>query len=155
MVIALLAIAPLAQATPYAPTATERTEVAQLLRGFFEATRDGDVQAIATAVLARDEFVQLYLPGTEPFVERQQRAIERDVRELRSHFAGGTWVGISGPFATDPIVEIVPCGRFGRPESECTLGPVISWRTGDTLRQMRVDRLVRVGGHWKIFDPRI
>jgi hypothetical protein len=150
-----LAIAPLAQATPYAPTPADRAEVAQLLHGFFEAARDGDVESIAAAILAHDEFVQVYLPNTEPFVERQERAIERDVHELRLHFAGGTWVGLTGPFATDAVVDVVPCGRFGRPDSECTLGPVISWRAGSIVRQMRVDRLVRIGGHWKIFDPRI
>ena len=144
-----------AHATPYRLTATDRTEITQLLQRFFEATRDGDVPNATTALASRAEIVRIYQPGTEPFIERQLLAMERDVRELRIRFANGTWVGVSATFAQTPSIEIGPCGRFGTTASQCTEGPVIDWRVGDAVNHLRIDRLVRLNGHWKIFDPRL
>ena len=58
-------------------------------------------------------------------------------------------------FAQTPSVELGPCGRFGTTASQCTEGPVIDWRVGDAVNHLRIDRLVRIDGHWKIFDPRL
>jgi hypothetical protein len=144
-----------ARAADYTITAADRSEIEELLHRFFDAARDGNAALAAQAIPTRVEFAQLFQPGTEPFVERHQRAIDRDVHDLREHFAGGTFVGLTGGFEAGATVVLSPCGTFGAPQSECASGPVIEWRAGAETRRMRVDRLVRIHGHWKIFDPRL
>jgi hypothetical protein len=147
--------APSAHATPYRLTAADRAEIERVLRTFFEATRDGNTAAATALVPTRDEFRRIFQSGTDPFIERHQRAIERDVRELRQRFANGTWVGLSSGFARGGAVELSQCGRLAVPASQCIDGPVIDWRVGTSVEHLRIDRLVRLDGHWKIFDARL
>jgi hypothetical protein len=144
-----------AQAASYRITAADRTEIERVLRAFFEATRDGNTAAASAHIPTAAEFRQIFARGAEPFIERHQRAIERDVRELRQRFAGGTWVGLSGPIARGGAVEMTTCGRLGAPQSRCIDGPVIDWRVGDRVEHLRIDRLVKLDGRWKIYDPRL
>jgi hypothetical protein len=153
--VLVTSFATLAQASDYNVSVADRTEVEELLHRFFDATRDGNQPLAQQTLPTRDEFAQLFQPGTEPFVERHQRAIERDVRDLRERFAGGTFVGLASGFVAGSSIALGPCGSFGAPQGECTAGPVIEWRAGNETRRLRIDRLVRIRGHWKIFDPRL
>jgi hypothetical protein len=150
-----LATPGVARATPYRLTREDRAEIERLLRAFFEAARDGNAAATAATIPTAAEFRTLFAAGMDALLERHQSAIQRDVRELRQHFAQGTWAGLSGSFTTAPTVDLRPCGRFAAPRSQCTLGPVIDWRVGTETHHMRVDTLVRLNGHWRIFDPRL
>lgn len=141
------------RATPYRLSPRERVEIERMLRAFFEAIRDGHTTEVTAHLPTPDEFRQIFRTGTEPFVQRHQQALERDVRELRQHFAHGVWLGLS--FTHANTVEVSPCGRFALPTSQCIDGPVISWRTGDAIHRLRIDRLVRIHGRWKIFDARL
>jgi hypothetical protein len=144
-----------AQATPMPLAPSDHAEIARVLRTFFESTRDGDYATARTTIPTHDEFTAIFAEGTADVLAQHLRAIDRDVHELHDRFAGGIWTGIVGDFARTASLEVAPCGRIARPESQCANGPVIEWHVGTESRRLRIDRLVRVGGHWKIFDPRL
>lgn len=144
-----------ARATPYRLTPADRAEVASMLRAFFEATRDGNSEAARRVVLSREEFRRVFPAGADAMIVTHQQHIERDMRELRARFAGGEWVGLTPESSAATSYELTPCGRFANPSSQCTDGPVIEWRAQGAVRRMRIDRMARIDGHWKLFDPRM
>jgi len=153
-----------AEAETYALTAADREALTTLARTFFETTRDGT--RTPTAIYPTPaELRGLYPPATGPappggvsahdtLVQRQLGAIERDVRALRPRFAGGAFVGVTGQGLTRGRVELRPCGRFARADSQCTTGLLLSYRVGEETRAFRLDTLVRVQGRWRILDVR-
>jgi hypothetical protein len=132
----------------------ERVEIVRLMQRYFDATRDGNTHALAEVVPTDREFTQIFPPGTEPLVERHRRAVSDALTELHTRFAAGTFVGIDG-FETGSNITIERCSTFASIHSECVLGPVIEWTANGQHQRMRVGRLVRVGGHWKVFAPRL
>lgn len=162
--LSLLGELRVAEAVPYTLTAADREALTALGRSFFEATRDG--ARTPTAIYPTPaELRGLYppAPGAAPpgggtvhdtLVQRQLGAIERDVRALGPRFAGGEFVGVSGQGLTRGRVELRPCGRFARADSQCTTGLLVSYRVGEETRAFRLDTLVRVQGRWRILDVR-
>jgi hypothetical protein len=148
---------------PYTLTPADRAELTTLARTFFESTRDGsagtsgvyptmaELRALFPAVRAGGD---AGLSPAEEIANRQLQAIERDVREARTTFAGGTFRGLAGRSATRPTLDLRPCGRFARADSQCADGPAFEYEVGGETRRYRIDTLVRVRGHWKIFDVR-
>lgn len=137
-------------------TAADVTQITTLVRTMFEAIRDGNRPAITAALPTRAEFSSLFLPGTQPLLERHTRALERDTRELKNVFDGAVFVGIDASFAAGRTVRTERCGRFGARGSQCANGPIIEYRVGASTRHIRIDRLVRLPGNvWKIYDVRL
>ncbi|MBL8677735.1 MAG: hypothetical protein JNK05_01105 [Myxococcales bacterium] len=154
--LATLTAAPAAFAQDYRLAQRDVTALTDALRSLFEGIRDGDVPKITAVLPTRAEFVTLYQPGTAMFIERHQRAIERDTRELRRTFEGGTFVSVDGAFAVNRTIRLERCGRFGARGSQCANGPVIEYRVGTATRRFRIDRVVRLSnGTWKIYDVRL
>ncbi|MEI8257760.1 MAG: hypothetical protein WCJ30_18950 [Deltaproteobacteria bacterium] len=143
-----------AQAQARALSAAEHDEIARLLETFFTAARDGDARALAGVLPTDPQFARIFMAGTEPLVERHRRAIARALADLRTRFAGGRWVAMRG---LDAAATVHPqrCASFAAPNSECLDGPVIEWVAGTEALRMRVNRLVRVDGHWRLFAPRL
>ena len=56
---------------------------------------------------------------------------------------------------TGALVHTDRCSPFAMPQSECLDGPVIEWTVNGETRRMRVNKLVRVDGHWRVFAPRM
>lgn len=152
-----LAIAPAAAAQDYRLAQRDVTSITDALRSLFEGIRDGDVPKITAVLPSRAEFVALYQPNTGMFIERHQRAIERDTRELRRTFTDATFVGVDATaIAVNRTIRLERCGRFGARNSQCANGPVIEYRVGTATRRFRVDRLVRLAnGTWKVYDVRL
>ncbi len=144
-----------ARATPYTLTPADRGEIATMLQQFFEAVRDGNTAGAATVMPTLADLQGIFQPGFAPFISMHQQGVDRDVRELRARFAAGVWVGVVGTFATTQTLNFRPCGRFANATSECVSGPVIAWRAGTEERRLRIDTLVRIAGHWRLFDPRL
>ncbi len=151
------------EAVPYTLTPADRAELTTLARTFFETARDAspgttgvyptlaELRALFPAVRAGGD---AGLSPAEEIANRQLQAIERDVRDARTNFAGGRFVGLVGRSATRPTIELRPCGRFARADSQCADGPTFEYEAGGATRRYRIDTLVRVRGHWKIFDVR-
>jgi hypothetical protein len=150
----MLVAASSAHADPPAVSAAERDAIARLMRTFFDATRDGDTNTLATVMPTDAEFARIFEAGTEPLVERHRRAIAQALSELRTRFASGQFVAVHG---LEPGTElrIERCSNFASPRSECITGPVIEWSANGHSYRMRVNRLVRVGGHWRVMAPRL
>lgn len=152
-----------AQATPYRLTPADRTEITALVRTFFEATRD-DAPAQTGVYPTREELRGMFPaeaagPAGAPtavgeLVGRHLSAIERDARELRARFHAGVFVRVSGPVMTRGVIDLRRCGRFARPETQCGDGPLVEYTVGAEARRLRLDTLVRLNGHWRIFDAR-
>lgn len=153
-----------AEAVPYTLTAGDREALTALGRAFFEATRDG-VRTPTEVYPTPAELRGLYpaAPGATPagavsvtdsLVQRQLAAIARDARDLRTRFAGGEFVSVTGPGLTRGRFELRPCGRFARADSQCTAGLLVSYRVGAETRAFRLDTLVRLGGRWRVLDVR-
>lgn len=137
-------------------TAADVTAIGTVIRTLFDAIRDGDRPTIAQQLPTRAEFVALYQPGTLPFIERHQRALERDTREMQRTLAGATFVGMDASFAAGRTLRLERCGRFGARSSQCATGPIIEYRVGTTTRRLRIDRIVRLPGNvWKVYDVRL
>lgn len=137
-------------------TAADVTAITNTVRTLFEAIRDGDRTRIAQQIPTREEFVSLFQPGTLPFIELHQRAIERDARELQRTLAGAVFVRIDRSFNAGNTIQIERCGRFGARTSQCVNGPIIEYRVGNDTRYLRIDRLVRLPGNvWKVYDIRL
>lgn len=153
---ALVLVAPsrTAHAQTRVLTAAEHDEIARLLEVFFTAARDADTRGLAGVLPTDPQFARIFLPGTEPLVARHRRAIARALDDLHTRFAGGRWVAMRG-LDTGASVHIQRCASFAAPQSECLDGPVIEWTVGTETLHMRVNRLVRVDGHWKLFAPRL
>jgi hypothetical protein len=158
------AVARPAESAPYALTAADRVEITALARSFFEATRDGtrDVQGVyPTPVDLRGLFPAARRgsadAGPSPadeIAQRQYEAIERDARALRETFQRGVFVGITATSYPRGSVDLRPCGRFARATTQCGDGPVIEYTVGSETRRFRLDTLVRLRGHWRVFDVR-
>jgi|LNFM01.1.fsa_nt_gb hypothetical protein len=156
LALATISVAPAASAQDFRLAARDVTALTDMLRSLFEGIRDGDTAKITAALPTRAEFVALYQPGTAMFIERHQRALERDTRELRRTFEGATFVSVESTIAANRTIRLERCGRFGTRASQCANGPVIEYRVGTTTRRFRVDRIVRLpGGTWKIYDVRL
>jgi hypothetical protein len=163
LVVATVVGAPLpAHATSYPLTAADRIEISALARAFFEATRDTTRDPQGVFPTAAELRTLMPAPrGAVPdggltladeVAVRQFRAIERDVAALRTRFTGGVFVGIASYRGNR--VDLHPCGRFARATSQCGDGPVIEYSVGGETRRFRIDTLVRLRGHWRIFDVR-
>ncbi|MFO0561095.1 MAG: hypothetical protein U0269_23955 [Polyangiales bacterium] len=153
---ALTARPTLASADDVRLTAADATAITNTVRALFEAMRDGDRPRIAQLIPTHAEFVSLYQPGTLPFLERHQRAIERDTRELQRTLAGAVFVSLDSSIAAGRTIRIERCGRFGARASQCANGPIIEYRVGSVTRHLRIDRLVRLPGNvWKVYDVRL
>jgi hypothetical protein len=151
-----LATAPDASAETLRLTARDVTAITDAARALFEGARDGQPARIAEVIPTRQEFLSLFLPNTLPFIERHQRALERDARELRATFAGGVFVRLEPGFSAGRALRLERCGRFGASSSQCADGPIFEYRVGTAVRRFRLDRIVRLrGGAWKIFDARM
>ncbi len=145
-----------ARAEPLRLTARDVSAITDAARAMFEGARDGQPARIAAVVPTREEFLALFQPNTLMFIERHQRALERDARELRQTFAGGVFVGIEPGFSAGRSLRVERCGRFGASASQCADGPILEFRVGTTVRRFRIDRIVRLrNGAWKIFDARM
>jgi hypothetical protein len=157
LALATVAAAPReARAEELRLTARDVTAITDAVRALFEGARDGDAARLTGVIPTRADFVALFQPNTLMFIERHQRAIERDVRELRATFANGTFVALDASFAAGRTLTIERCGRFGTRASQCANGPIVEYRVGAATRRFRVDRLVRLrNGTWKVFDPRM
>jgi hypothetical protein len=151
---AVFAIGASAQADPPPVTPVEREEIARLMRTFFEATRDGDTNALATVVPTEAQFTQIFEAGTGPLVERHRRAVAQAFTELRTRFANGQFVAVHGLEAGTEL-RVERCSNFASRRSECITGPVIEWSANGQSYRMRVNRLVRIGGHWRVLAPRL
>jgi len=137
-------------------TAADVTAITNAVRALFDAIRDGDRARIAQQIPTRAEFVSLYQPGTLPFIERHQRAIERDTRELQRTLVGAVFVSLDRGFAAGRTIHTERCGRFGTRASQCANGPIIEYRVGAVTRHLRIDRIVRLPGNvWKVYDVRL
>ncbi len=154
--LAALVLAPsrTAHAQTRVLSAAEHDEIARLLEAFFTAARDADTRGLAGVLPTDPQFARIFLPGTEPLVARHRRAIARALDDLHARFAGGRWVAMRG-LDTGAFVHIQRCASFAAPQSECLDGPVIEWTAGAETLHMRVARLVRVDGHWRLFAPRL
>jgi hypothetical protein len=152
--LGVLAFASGVHADPPPVSASEREEIARLMRTFFDATRDGDTNTLATVVPTEAEFARIFEAGTEPLIERHRRAIAQAFTELRTRFASGQFVAVHGLEARTEL-RIERCSNFAQRRSECITGPVIEWTANGTSHRMRVNRLVRVGGHWRVLAPRL
>lgn len=155
LALCALLLAPPAQARPHALNAQERAQIEGLLRAWFEGVRDGNTANIVAQQPTADEWRQIFQPGTEELWGRQIGVLARDARELRERFADGQWIGLAAPWATQRSIDVDRCGRFGREQSECSDGPVLEWRARGEVRRLRIDRLVRVGNRWRLFDARL
>jgi hypothetical protein len=111
--LALFALTPATFAQDLRLNQREVHAITDVVRTMFEGVRDGDVAKITAVIPTRAEFVALYQPGAQPFLERHLRAIERDTRELRTVFAGATFVGLDPSFAVGRALRLERCGRFG------------------------------------------
>lgn len=154
--LALTAHGVVASADDVRLTPADVTAITNTVRTLIEAMRDGDRTRIAQQIPTRAEFVSLYQPGTLPFLERHQRAVERDTRELQRTLTGAVFVGLDASFAAGRTVRTERCGRFGARNSQCANGPIVEYRVGTTTRHLRIDRLVRLPGNvWKVYDVRL
>lgn len=160
--LALVALAPSVDASPYALTAADRAELTALAQRFFEHTRDGD-RAPADLYPTRDDLRALYGASAAPsgapaagdaVVDRQLEALTRDAHDLRATFAGGTFRGISGAGYARGRVDVHRCGRFARADSQCADGPLVEYVVGGAARRFQLDTVVRVRGHWRVLDIR-
>lgn len=162
--LAALAVTLPADAAPYALTPADRAEITALARSFFEATRDGtrDVEGVYPSPAdLRTLFPATRRQGADAgpspvdeIAQRQFLAIERDARALRDTFRGGVFVGITARSYPRDSVDLRPCGRFARATTQCGDGPVIEYTVGAEARRFRLDTLVRLRGHWRVFDVR-
>jgi hypothetical protein len=150
----VFAIGTRVHADPPPITPAEREEIARLMRTFFDATRDGDTNTLATVVPTEAEFTRIFETGTEPLVERHRRAVAQAFTELRTRFANGQFVAVHG-LEAGTALRIERCSNFASRTSECITGPVIEWSANGQSYRMRVNRLVRVGGHWRVLAPRL
>ncbi len=162
VVVTALAWAMPAEAANHPLSAADRAEITALARSFFDATRDG-ARTVTAVYPTPDELRGVFPPGRagdagisapEATVQRQFAAIERDARALREVFQGGTFVGLSARSYPGGVIDLRPCGRFARATSQCGDGPVIEYRVGTETRRFRLDTLLFVRGHWRIFDVR-
>ncbi len=151
---ALIALATTAHADEQPLRATDHDEIERVVHAFFDATRDGNTQALATVIPSDADFARVFAAGTEPLVARYRRAISLALTELRTRFANGQYVAMRG-LDTGTPVRIERCGPFAQPASQCINGPVIEWTANGATQHMRVSRLVRVNGHWRILAPRL
>ncbi len=137
-------------------SAGDVTAITNTIRALFDAIRDGQAPRIAQQIPTRAEFVSLFQPGAQPFLERHTRAIERDTRELKVTLAGATFVNLDPSFSAGRTLRLERCGRFGARTSQCANGPIIEYRVGTTTRHLRIDRIVRLPGNvWKVYDVRL
>lgn len=158
-----LAMTASAHATPYALTAADRAEITALARSFFESARDAtrDVRDVYPTVA---EMRALFptpraaadagVSPVDEVVQRQLRAIERDVRDLAATFHGGRFVGLGARSYPRNTVDLRPCGRFARADTQCGDGPLIEYAVGEETRRFRLDTLVRLRGRWRVYDVR-
>ena len=164
LALAALTLTLTADASPYALTPADRAEITALSRSFFEATRDG-VRNVENVYVTPADLRSL-LPqsrrgaadaGPSPadeVVDRQYLAIERDARALRETFHHGVFVGIAARSYPRDTIDLRPCGRFARANTQCGDGPLIEYTVNGEARRFRLDTLVRLRGHWRVFDVR-
>ncbi len=157
-----LAVAPVADAAPYALTAADRAELTALAQRFFEHTRDGDRNPADLYPTLADLRALYMVTGSisgaptmaEAVVDRQLQALTRDAHDLHDTFARGTFRGITGAGYARGRLDVHRCGRFARPESQCADGPLVEYTVGTTTRRFRLDTVVRIRGHWRVLDIR-
>jgi hypothetical protein len=162
---AVVLFATSAHGSPYALTPADRTEIATLARLFFDSVRDGtrDVHGVYPEVadlrliFPTPRAGARATPGPslqETLTQHQLTAIARDAQELHSTFHGGSFVGLSARSYPRQTIDLRPCGRFARATSQCVDGPLIEYTVAGQTRRFQVDTLMRVRGHWRVFDVR-
>lgn len=164
LAVAVVAAALPADAAPYALTPADRAEITALARSFFEATRDGvrnvesvyptpaDLRSLLPS--ARRGAADAGPSPADEVADRQFMAIERDARALRETFRGGVFTGVAARSYPRDTIDLRPCGRFARANTQCGDGPLIEYTVNGEARRFRLDTLVRLRGHWRVFDVR-
>lgn len=152
-----------AEAAPYVLTEADRGELVSLATRLVEALRDGARSPTGVFPTAA-EIRGLYPSGrdAEAVVQGHLAAIERDVRALRPSFAGAQFVGLSagrtaitsGPDAGAVSIDLRPCSRLARADSQCGNAVVLVYAAAGASRRLRIDAVTRVGGHWRVLDLR-
>lgn len=151
-----------AGATPRALPPAERAEIAALARRVLEFVRDGGpgpaglfpTAAELRAVYGLRDPGDAGPDGGGMMVQRQLEALGRDARDLRPRLAGAQFRGIAGEAYARNTIDPRRCGRFGAPGSLCASGPVIEYAVAASVRRLRIDTIVRVGGRWRVLDLR-